>query len=138
MEDFGFAVSATETLVIEDSYYNMNRKRKSYTAWLQIDGKNVGMLRYLVGGETYDVPAICDIEIREDFRGQKLGLKLIGMVEEFIIGEKLYTSGGFTPEGFRAFAGVVPVYPDLVNEELKVKYGSMSFIHSWDNFQTEY
>ena len=133
-EDFGWAVDARETFVVENSFYNYNRSRKSFTAWLQVDGRNVAMLRYLVGGQEYDLPVICDVEVREEMRGKGLAMKLIRLIEENLIGTNFYTSGGFTPEGLKAFGGKIPIYP-WEEQTPKAKYRSMNFVHDWDKFQ---
>jgi len=138
MDDTTFVIDDHTKLIVQTNFYNRINNRKTFTAWMQVDGKNIGMLRYLIGGNEYDFPAVGDIEIRESHRGKKLGLKLITLVEEHVIHAKLYTSGGFTPEGFKAFAGTVPVYPSMHEEELKVKYRSMNFVHDWDALELEH
>ena len=133
-DEIGFAVSDTETIVIEDNIYNYNRKRKSFTAWLQVNGKNVAMLRYLIGGQEYDLPTICDIEVRESERGNGYAMRIIRLIEKHIVEGALYTSGGFTPEGLVAFGGKIPICP-WEDQTPKAKYSSMNFVHDWDAFQ---
>jgi len=132
-DEFGFAVSATETIVIEGSFYNYNRSRKSFVAWLQVDGVNVAMLKYLVGGSEYDLPMICDIEVKDSHRGQGIAMRLINLIEEHVIDGKLFTSGGFTPEGLKAFGGKIPIAP-WEDQTLKARYSSMGFVENWEKF----
>jgi hypothetical protein len=137
LDAYGISASVAETIVIEDSLYNYNRSRKSFTAWFQVNGINAGMIRFLVGGN--DVATICDIEIRKEFRGQKLSVHCIRLLEELVVEDTLYTSGHYTPEGFRSLSDNVPLLPYAASqgEIPTIDYKSMSFVHDWDSYQLQ-
>ena len=134
----GIAVSATEHIILEEGSYNYCRSRKNFTSWLVVNGTTVGMIRFLIGGD--EVPYICDIEIRKEFRGHKLSHRFIALLEEFIVGGKLYTTGHYTPEGFRSLSGLVPLSPSSIESRTEAKpyFGSMDFVASWENFYTKH
>jgi len=133
-EEFGIQINESESIVVEGSFYNYNRSRKSYVAWLFVDSKPVGMIRYLIGGSEYDVPCLCDIEIRKEARGKGLGVHFIKLLEEHIINGTLYTSGHYTPEGFRSLSPHLPLLPQSVEwgEEPMKCFNSMTFVQDFD------
>lgn len=135
LDIFNVTVNSHETLIVENNFYNEYRTRKNYVAWLLIDGVNVGMIRYLVGGN--EIPMICDIEIREEHRGNKLGLRLIHLIENELINDSLHTSGNYTPEGYRALSNKIPVNSYNGDNTPKLAHSSINFVLNWDEFQLD-
>lgn len=133
-EEFGVVIDAETHIVIEGSFYNYNRARKHFSAWLVINGETVGMIRYLVGGT--EEATLCDIEIRKEHRGKKLSATFIKLLETKVIGEQLFTTGHFTPEGHRSLADVIsmPEWAIKQGKEPEVAYRSMGFVENWDTF----
>jgi len=138
-EDFGVAIDSTRSIVVENNIYNYGRSRKRYTAWLTVDGKAVSMISYLDGGSEYDVPMLCDIEVKKENRGNALGVTFVKLLEEHVIGGTLYTSGHYTPEGFRSLSDSLPLAPHAVEagEKPSQQFRSMGFVADWDNLWLE-
>jgi GNAT superfamily N-acetyltransferase len=116
------------TMAVEqaNSYYPEFKR-----GWLRLpDGTPIGMIHW----STKDAePCICDIEVRDEYRGQGLAKRLIHSVEDQI-GGRLHTTGSFTPEGRAALAAATPQasgYPARQHD-----FRSMTFIHDWDALQT--
>lgn len=100
-------------------------------AWLRDhQGEVIGMIHWShKPGERFGEACICDIEVREEHRGRGVAKRLILSVEDRI-GDRLHTSGGFTPEG-EAALGKTPQHPG--QPKPKHGYRSMNFVHDWDS-----
>lgn len=110
---------------------NQERQEESF-AWLRNpEGVAVGMLHWSerAGAEA----VICDIEVREAYRGKGYAKKLITTVEG-LIGRKLHTTGGFTPEGLAALGNTPLAKGEYAKAE--VHYRSMNFVEDWDRLYT--
>ena len=70
---------------------------------------------------------LCDVEVRESYRGQGLTRTLISAVEK-IEGQPMWTSGGFTPLGAQALSWMRVCPWDTPG----VKYKDMAFVQDWD------
>lgn len=105
--------------------------------WLLIDGCPVGYIKTYVR-ETpgdYDVNlSLCDIEVHPHMRGQGIAKTMIEAVESWT-GYTLYTTGGYTPLGYAALAGKIPVHPYSNRAQAgsvgAVEYDDMTFVHDW-------
>lgn len=116
------------TMLVESA----NRFHPEYKrAWLlDHEGTPLGMIHWSHSpGERFGEACICDIEVREEFRGRGLAKRLILSVEDQI-GERLHTTGGFTPEG-EAALGATPQHPG--HPKPTHGYRSMNFVHDWDS-----
>lgn len=109
-------------------------------AWLATELGTIGYMKFHVRDETFDADAgphlgICDIEIREDARGIGFAKELRTVVEQET-GLLLYSSGGFTPEGWKAFGDCSRFLPKCEFRPLPSEepaYGSMGFVTSWSH-----
>lgn len=138
-QDFGFAFNSQETVVVESDMYNVGRSTKRFTAWFQIDGKNIAMITYLTYEDGVTPPTLCDIEVRKEFRGNKFALKFIEVLEAHVLGEKLHTTGSYTPEGFRSLSAAIPLVQSAYGQsEASVRFKSMDFVYDWDAFQLQH
>lgn len=119
------------TMLVENaSRYNPAYKR----GWLRLaDGTVVGMIHWSNREGESERPCICDIEVREEYRGQGYAKRLIHAVEDQI-GDRLHTTGSFTPEG-RAALSETPQRPGFPVEGPKHDFRSMNFVHDWENLQ---
>lgn len=77
---------------------------------------------------------VCDIEVREPFRGRGYGREIIAAVERKF-GAVMHTSGGFTPLGFAAFAAHLSV---VGGAEPQVRFKDMPFVADWTDRVPEY
>lgn len=103
---------------------------RSYEAWLIVDGVTVSYL-HLMTTDYYDGYAcVCDIETREGHQRKGYAKEIMKRASEEL-GMPLATSGSFTPEGFAALHGKLPLlagYPELT----KPVFNSMTFVRDWD------
>lgn len=80
--------------------------------------------------------ALCDIEVRPEYRGHKLSHRLIRAVEK-IQGQELIHTGGYTPEGLAAIAGLFHD-KEYIEGERKRTFNSMTFVDDWDKMWAKY
>lgn len=132
----GIAVTGEEHLIVESTDYSYPVSRKRFTSWFVLNGVPVGMIHFLMGGN--EVPVLCDIEIREEYRGRGLSRRFVSLLEEFVVEGTLYTSGHYTPEGFRSLSSWLPLKPDAAEygDTAAIYFRSMNFVTNWDNFWT--
>lgn len=105
-------------------------------AWYRLpDGTPVGMIHWSDREEEYTVPCICDIEVREEHRGQGHARRMIQEVEARI-GGRLHTTGSFTPEGRTALEAKTPQHPWIPKEEHGCS--PMTFVHDWDDLRAKH
>lgn len=98
--------------------------------WLILDGEPAAYLHTLRYLRHDNFPfVLCDIEVRDTFRGRGLTRTLVSAAEH-ATGQRLHTSGGFTPLGAAALAWM-PLVPG--SEEPGVKYRDMAFVADWDS-----
>ena len=126
----------TEVWEFEDDWKmfveTANRYHPEYKrAWLlDHEGTALGMIHWShQPGKRFGEACICDIEVREEYRGRGLAKRLILSVEDEL-SETLHTTGGFTPEG-EAALGTTPQHPGYPKPSHG--YRSMSFVHDWDS-----
>lgn len=106
------------------------------TGWHRLaDGTPVGMIHWPDRKGEREVAVVCDIEVREEHRGNGYAGRMIREVEERI-GRPLHTTGSFTPEGRAALETLTPQHP----WEPKPRYGfdSMTFVHDWDDLRKKH
>lgn len=101
-----------------------------YDAWLLMDGKAVSYLDLLDRPDYNGLVCACTVETREGYERQGLSKKIMEMASSEL-GKPLGCSGGFTPEGFVAFAGKLPLVPGGEKSD-KPQYRSMKFVNDWD------
>lgn len=123
----------TDEVVTWEGFRNSMSDYKQYCSWLVRSGKPVAMVRYSHHDGNW---MLCDIEVREDARGQGLGMGFLRWIMENICGETMYTTGSFTPKGARS------LQPHLIVEsgyaligDTGVKFRDMNFVHDWDKMQ---
>lgn len=110
-------------------------ENKMYDAWLTIDGKAIAYAHLLETPEYNGEVCVCDIETREGYRQQGYATLIMSMIHEKL-GQPLAMSGGFTPEGFTAFNGKVPILYGHT-APTKANFRSMTFIHDWEARQAK-
>lgn len=117
--------------------YHDRWKETWNTLWL-IDpqGITVGYICYIYDqSREHDNPyrfMLESIEVRDRFRGRGLAKFMIDAVQQHI-GESMHCTGSFTPEGYAALAGYLPVADQTDNI---VEFKSMSFVRDWDKALT--
>lgn len=72
------------------------------------------------------------IEVHKDFQGQGFSKFMINSVADNL-GEEMYCTGNFTPQGFQALAGYLPVLPGFGDDQ--IDYEDMDFVKDWDEFK---
>jgi hypothetical protein len=73
---------------------------------------------------------VCDIEVREAYRGAQLGLDTLRALGS-LAGTPLRTSGSYTPSGYAALGDQLETTcPEYV--EPHVAYDDMPFVDDWD------
>lgn len=114
-------------------YSHMYPDHKNYQAWLIVDETPVAFL-HLLGKKEYEgALCVCSVEVREGHERKGYAKKLMSMAAEEL-GQTLATNGSFTPEGFAALNGKLPLLPKHVAPE-KPKFESMTFVRDWDEMR---
>jgi hypothetical protein len=103
-----------------------------FSAWLMLDGKAVAWAVFEDAPEYGGFICLCDIETRPGFQGKGYARQIMSLIAENT-GKPLATTGSFTPEGWKAFSGKLPVLPKY-DEPTGPSYRSMTFVDDWDKF----
>lgn len=128
-------LDADMNLIIPSAFFNRDvTSRDWFVTWLTVNGTPAAMIKIGIGGSAYDCAVVCDVEVRDGYRGMGLCRKFIVELEK-AIGEKLYTTGSFTPEGFQALAHVLPVRD---NGKATINTPSMTFVEDWETRQMKW
>lgn len=144
----------TQLIVDTDGPYAKQGENYFCRAWMYKNGKPVAMLRFATYAENYTPPegsyphvesTICDVEVRKEHNGNGYSMEIIRQVEKNVLGGRLIHSGGsYTPEGYKALGGKLPythtakyLYKKVFAEGKipESSFGSMEFVHDWDNLQ---
>lgn len=99
--------------------------------WAELDGTPVAYMKTLTYSDERYCGArfvLCDIEVRDGYRGQGLVSVLLDHAQA-ATGLVLHTSGGYTPKGAAALTGRMPVLP---GDTEGIKWDDMTFVHDWD------
>lgn len=73
---------------------------------------------------------LADIEVRDEYRGARVAQGLVKELE-ILFEEKLYTTGNFTPEGYRHLT-FLEVLPEAYNGSTsRVVFRTMNFVLDW-------
>lgn len=108
------------------SYSETSRNR--HVAWLIENGVTIGYISFITGGS--EIPMLADIEIREEYRSKGYSKYLITTVEEFL-GEKLYTSGSYTPLGYERLSRTL-TNADPTKVVTGPTFRDQNFVADWD------
>lgn len=73
---------------------------------------------------------ICDIEVRPEYRGRKLGKRLIEAVEKKFE-QKLNHYGGYTPDGLKSIAPLFKSKEEIATGDYSM-FDPMTFVKDWD------
>ena len=103
---------------------------KRFTAWLMDDAKAVAWAVFEDGAEYGGFTCLCDIETRPGHQGKGYARQIMSLIAE-TTGKPLATTGSFTPEGWKAFHGKIPVLPKY-DVPTGPSYRSMTFVEDWD------
>lgn len=124
------------TRVQTKTFYGTN---EAAHLWLLADGVPVAFIhthfRPTSGEEEWPSLTLCDIEVREGYRGQGMAVLAITAAEERYPGHTLHTTGTYTPLGFDRLGAHIPTVP---YEQATVRVRDMSFVHDWDQMHPEY
>lgn len=96
--------------------------------WLIVNGVPVAYLHTLRHLRDTHQYVLCDIEVREGHRGHGYARRVVEAAAT-IVGDTLYTSGGFTPLGAAALSWL----PLLPGTTAGIDYKDMTFVRDWDN-----
>lgn len=111
-------------------------ERKEMYLALDSEGKCVGYIRFVLNGAFYDFPYVCNISVKENFRGRGIGKRLLGFFEDisfahydkvFLLvssfneqAKKLYESIGYNQVGV-----INDLYKDGISEYIMMKAKSL-------------
>lgn len=96
--------------------------------WMLLNGVPMGYAKILERDDTKHQLELGEVEIRGGFRGRGYAKRLFELVNEST-GKVLHSTGGYTPEGFKAISGLLPLAEGFRAE---VCYRSQSFVADWD------
>lgn len=102
----------------------------SYEAWLIVDGVTVSYLHLMTTDYYNGYACVCDIETREGHERKGYATEIMRRASEKL-GMPLATTGSFTPEGFAALYGKLPLLTGYEDMGRPV-YKSMKFVADWD------
>lgn len=77
---------------------------------------------------------ICDIEVREGYRGRGIARAMIEAVEA-LEGQEMFSSGSYTPLGFAVLSRRARLAPGY---EASIRHRDMSFVLDWDAMTPKY
>lgn len=101
-----------------------------YKFVLIVNNTAVAYLKLLSKDEYQGMASLCTIETRPGYQGKGYAAKILQEAAT-AINTTIGTTGGFTPEGFKAFNGKLPRianYPAAT----KPTFESMTFIENWE------
>lgn len=113
--------------------YSTTEGYKDYQSWLIVDGTPVAFLHLMSKKEYEGMLSICSVEVREGHERKGYAKSLISMAEKEL-GQTIGSNGSYTPEGFAAFNGKLPLLPKHTAPE-KPKFESMTFVKNWDEMR---
>lgn len=137
-------INSTYSLFVhtKENWHNLTSDNVNANVWLIQDGISVAMLSFLtktVGKER--VSYLCDIEVREEYRGNKLAVTLIRYVNEKVSEKPLVTTGHYTPEGFKYLHGLIPLAQESLtatgenSPSVGVCFKSQNFVADWEQMR---
>ena len=129
-------IGSPETDVDRIVYQDVAKHWGTYShVWLNdTEGHTIAYIKVMKDDKEI---ALCDIEVRPEFRGRKLAKRLIEAVEKNE-GQKIVHRGGYTPEGLRSIAPLFHNAEEMKIEQEKIGFNSMTFVRDWDHKQPEY
>lgn len=80
--------------------------------------------------------SLCDVEVRPEYRGRKLGARLIKATEA-LLGKPVVHDGGYTPDGLKHIAPLFHTPQDLEAEAYST-FSPMTFVNDWDRAWPKY
>lgn len=101
---------------------------RGFHYWMLLNGVPMGYAKILERDDTKHQLELGDVEIRGGFRGRGYVQHLFDLVNEST-GKVLHSTGGYTPEGFKAISKRLPMAEGFRAE---VCYRSQSFVAEWD------
>lgn len=123
---------STKLLVADKSdWHSEQRGIEDFNFFLAVDDTVVAyahLMHHTYYGE--NVFCLCSIEVRPGYRGKGYARELMTFIEQKK-GYTLATTGGYTPEGYAAFSGKLPLLPDGTDHG-RATYGSVKFIDDWE------
>lgn len=131
----GYVLSMT-TFLVEEKRLSYMAGHKEYRTWLLVDGVEVAYLSLMMvdeyfTGDTAPTLLVCDIEVREEYRGRGYSKEIVKAASEHF-GIQVMTTGSYTPEGLVALKGRIPLARGSKEDETKPSFRSMKFVEDWD------
>lgn len=77
---------------------------------------------------------LCDIEVREEYRGHGYSKAIIEAAQEHF-GKAIIHTGGYTPDGIERIAHYFR--PQNIVETMRPEFRPMSFVHDWEQMTTK-
>ena len=75
---------------------------------------------------------LCDVEVREEYRGQRIGVAFIRAMGEYFGQEVIHSDALYTESGMRSIA---PMFAKQHrNKKFSYPLSPMHFVKDWDNF----
>lgn len=101
---------------------------------LMVEDEAVAYVKLLTKDEYNGMASLCTIETRPGHQGKGYARTIITEAGKDL-GMTIGTTGGYTPEGFKAFNGK---YPRILGipEAVKPTFESMTFIDDWKKLAT--
>lgn len=81
----------------------------------------------------HDIVELCDLEVREGYRGRGYSKTMIDAVQEYF-GKTLVHTGGYTPDGLERIAHYFHPYNVVVS--IRPEFRPMSFVYNWEQMIT--
>lgn len=121
---------------VKASKKNYMQPITEHQLWLRdTEGRPMAFIKVNENTTTGEV-GLCDVEVRPEYRGRKLGARLI-KATEVMLGKPVVHTGGYTPEGLKHIAPLFHTAEEV--EELKYNtFGSMTFVSDWDRAWPKY
>jgi GNAT superfamily N-acetyltransferase len=126
------------TLVLDDERPIAGSRRSAHWWMLDESGDAVAFMKTQVdanaSGEFSVALTVCDIEVRDDVRGRGWARAIIAAVEAHY-GQRLHTSGGYTPLGFKALGAHLPV---AYGNRAEVRFEDVTFVADWSQRRSQF
>ncbi|AFM41070.1 acetyltransferase [Desulfosporosinus acidiphilus SJ4] len=111
-------------------------KRKEMYLALDREGKCIGYIRFVLNGMFYDFPYVCNIAVKENFRRQGIGKRLLGFFEDigFMHSDKVFLLvSGFNKQakklyesiGYKQIGSIDDLFKDGILEYIMMKVKSL-------------
>lgn len=140
-ELLGSAGSDVDRLIVAESRKYMAGKPEDPEAFhvflKDVEGRPMAFIKVVKNFKTQELE-LNDIEVREEYRGNKLSHRLIKACEKSFGLPMTHRDGGYTASGLTSVASLFHSPEEIDNWNEYSIYNEMTFIHDWDEMQAKY